>query len=49
MVYVILNSTGKRIKKNGKTTPAFEFPKQAERYIDNHLGGSPNAKIKKVE
>jgi len=48
MVFVITNSTGKRIKKEGKTTPAFDYAIQAQRYIDKKLGGSKYAQIKKV-
>ena len=48
-MFVIINSTGKRIKKNGVTTPVFEYPIQAQNYIEKHLGNSRYAKIHKVK
>jgi len=48
MGYVIINSSGKRIRRNGILTPVFEYPIQAQKYINKKLGGSPSSKIIKI-
>lgn len=44
-IFVIIKPDGKRVP----LSPAFEYPKQAEKYIDNKLGGSPYLKIHRVK
>lgn len=47
MVYVLLNSSNKRIKLlDGSLTPAFDFPIQALKYAENHC--IFNCQIRKV-
>jgi len=48
-IFVIIDSDGFRIKRKGVITPAFEYVRQAEVYIDKYLGGSKYIKIKKVK
>ena len=41
MTYIIkYNKNNKRVRKNGVLTPAMEYPEQARKWIDKHLGGS---------
>jgi len=48
MTYLIVYKRNhKRVLKNGKTTPAFEFPQQASKYIDKELNGSMYVMIKR--
>ena len=47
--FVIVDSQYKRVrKKNGQPIEPFEYPKQAEVYIDKYLGGSPYLKIHSI-
>jgi len=48
-IFVIIGINGARIKRKGETTPVFEYPRQAEVYIDKYLGGSKYVKIHKVK
>ena len=49
LVYVIINNRKKRvIGLDNKLTPAFEYPSQAQRWIDKFLRGSKNLTYKKV-
>lgn len=48
-VYGLINkTTGKRIRyKDNVLTPMFDYPTQANKFIDKRLGGSENIRIKK--
>jgi len=48
MVYVIADSTKNRIRINGELTPTFEYPTQAERYIEKYLPGSFSAHAHRI-
>lgn len=49
MFAIVYSRNNKRVRdKNGELTPVFEYPIQALKYIDYHLGGSPYVTIKKV-
>ena len=49
MIVIINKVTKKRIVGlDGKLTPAFEYPKQAENWIAKHLRGSKYLTYKKV-
>lgn len=47
-MYILINSSGKRLSINGQYTPVFDYPVQAETYINRILGGSPSIKIHKI-
>jgi len=47
--YVLLDGNNKRIKVDGKIVKPFEYAKQAEKFIDNRLGGSPYVKILRTD
>jgi len=49
MTCVIINErTGARVRVKDRLTPFFDYPIQAEKYIDKMLGGSPYATIREV-
>ena len=48
MGYVLVDKNKKRIRKDGELTPFFPYAVQAEKYIDNYLGGSKYVDIHKV-
>lgn len=50
MVYGVVNKrTRKRIRlPTGKLTPVFNYPSEAQRYIDRILGSSQYCTIKKL-
>lgn len=50
MGYVIINNNGKRvIGFDNKLTPYFDYPEQAQKWIDKHLRGSKNLTYIKVK
>jgi len=49
MTYGIVYKKNKhRVISGGKITPVFPYARQAEKYIDNELYGSPYVTIKKL-
>ena len=45
--YVIKNTQGELLKSDNGSVLFFEYPIQADRYIDKHFAGSPFLKISK--
>jgi len=43
--FLLLDQKNKRVRLGDKLSPVFENAKQAENFIDIHLGGSPYVKI----
>jgi hypothetical protein len=49
LVFIIINNNGKRvIGLDKKITPVFDYPIQAQRWIEKHLMASKNITYKKV-
>ena len=47
--YIIVDSDYKRVKKNGEYIQPFDYPIQADKYIDKYLGGSKYLKPHRIK
>jgi len=47
-MYALVDSSGKRVRKGNELTPVFQYPAQALKYIEKHLGGSNAITLRKL-